>query len=159
MFSISSPSASLPFVRGSTGLRLISLTVMQSLNVVFHVSLNKFLNKTAYDVTVMDDLALGCASLLSAHYVPVYLKQSCWYKFVDAAKTDRIKEVTYQICVYVYNNCWCDVLTVFSKRDKLEIGGVNPLETCKYSHGCVRTSPIYGCIKNIGSSWWKRCNR
>ena len=42
----------------------------------------------AYDVTVMDDLALGGASLLSAHYVPVYLKQSCWHKFVDAAKTD-----------------------------------------------------------------------
>ena len=74
---------------------------MQSLNVVFHVSLNKLLNKPAYDVTVMDDLALGGASLLSAHYVPVYLKQSCWHKFVDAAKTDRIKEVTYQICVCV----------------------------------------------------------
>ena len=103
---------------------------MQSLNVVFHVGLNKLLNKPAYDVTVMDDLALGGASLLSAHYVPVYLKQSCWHKFVDAAKTDRIKEVTYQICICVYNNCWCDVLIVFSKRDKLEIGGVNPLETC-----------------------------
>ena len=75
---------------------------MQSLNVVFHVSLNKLLNKPAYDVTVMDDLALGGASLLSAHYVPVYLKQSCWHKFVDAAKTDRIKEVTYEICVCVY---------------------------------------------------------
>ena len=49
---------------------------MQSLNVVFHVSLNKLLNKPAYDVTVMDDLALGGASLLSALYVPVYLKQS-----------------------------------------------------------------------------------
>ena len=159
MLSISSPSASLPFVRGATGLRLISLTVMQSLNVVFHVSLNKLLNKPAYDVTVMDDLALGGASLFSAHYVPVYLKQSCWHKFVDVAKTDRIKEVTYQISVCVYNNCWCDVLTVFSKRDKLEIGGVNPLETCQYSHGCVRTSPIYGCIKNISSSWWKRCSR
>ena len=69
---------------------------MQSLNVVFHVGLNKLLNKPAYDVTVMDDLALGGASLLSAHYVPVYLKQSYWHKFVDAAKTDRIKEVTYQ---------------------------------------------------------------
>ena len=103
---------------------------MQSLNVVFHVSLNKLLNKPAYDVTVMDDVALGGASLLSAHYVPVYLKQSCSHKFVDTAKTDRIKEVTYQICVCVYNNCWCDVLIVFSKRDKLEIGGVNPLETC-----------------------------
>ena len=91
--------------------------------------LNKLLNKPAYDVTVMDDLALGGASLLSAHYIPVYLKQSCWHKFVDAAKTDRIKEVTYQICVCVYNNCWCDELTVFSKRDKLEIGGVNPLKT------------------------------
>ena len=159
MLSISSPSASLPFVRGATGLRLISLTVMQSLNVVFHVGLNKLLTKPAYDVTVMDDLALGGASLLSAHYVPVYLKQSCWHKFVDAAKTDRIKEVRYQICICVYNNCWCDVLTIFSKRDKLEIGGVNPLQTCKYSHGCVRTSPIYSCIKNISSSWWKRCNR
>ena len=179
MLSISSPSASLPFVRGATGLRLISLAVMQSLYVVFHVILSKLLNKPAYDVTVLDDLALGGASLLSAlryrpyevtiplgwasegdrapqfrqrillflrchltvphgsgqsrvmaHCVPVYLKQSCWHKFVDAAKTDRIKEVTYQICVCVYNNCWCDVLTVFSKRDKLEIGGVNPLETC-----------------------------
>ena len=30
---------------------------MQSLNVVFDVSLNKLLNKTSYDVTVMDDLA------------------------------------------------------------------------------------------------------
>ena len=159
MLSISSPSASLPFVRGATGLRLISLTVMESLNVVFHVSCNKLLNKPAYDVTVMDDLILGGASLLSAHYVPVYLKQSCWHKFVDAAKTDRIKEVTYQICVCVYNNCWCDVLTVFSKRDKLEIGGVNLLETCYYLHGCVRTSPIYGCIKSISWSWWKRCNQ
>ena len=105
MLSISSPSASLPFVRGAIGLRLISLTVMQSLNVVFHVSLNKLLNKPAYDVTVMDDVALGGASLLSAHYVPVYLKQSCSHKFVDTAKTDRSKEVTYQICVCVYNNC------------------------------------------------------
>ena len=76
---------------------------MQSLNVVFHVGLNKLLTKPAYDVT---------------------------HKFVDAAKTDRIKEVRYQLCICVYNNCWCDVLTVFSKRDKLEIGGVNPLETC-----------------------------
>ena len=96
MLSISSPSASLPFVRGATGLRLISLTVMQSLNVVFHVGLNKLLTKPAYDVTVMDDLALGGASLLSAHYVPVYLKQSCWHKFVDAAKTDRTS-----------NGYWC----------------------------------------------------
>ena len=48
---------------------------MQSLNVVFHVGLNKLLTKPAYDVTIMDDLALGGASLLSAHYVPVYLKQ------------------------------------------------------------------------------------
>ena len=32
---------------------------MQSLNVVFHVGLNKLLTKPAYDVTVMDDLALG----------------------------------------------------------------------------------------------------
>ena len=63
---------------------------MQSLNVVFHVGLNKLLNKPAYDVTVMDDLALRGASWLSAH----------------------------------------DLLTVFSKRDKLETGGVNPLETC-----------------------------
>ena len=69
---------------------------MQSLNVVFDVSLTKLLNKPSYDVNVMGDLALGGgASLLSAHYVPVYLKQSCWHKFVDAAKTDRIKEVTY----------------------------------------------------------------
>ena len=103
---------------------------MESLNIVFHVSLNKLLNKPAYDVTVMDDFTLGGASLLSAHYIPVYLKQSCWHKFVDAAKTDRIKEVTYLICVCVYNNCWCDVLTVFPKRDKLEIGCVNPFETC-----------------------------
>ena len=103
---------------------------MESLNVVFHVILNKLLNKPAYDVTVMDDFTSGDASLLSDHYVPVYLKQSCWHKFVDAAKTDRIKEVTYQIGVCVYNNCWCDVLTVFSKRDKLEIGCVNPFETC-----------------------------
>ena len=66
MLSISSPSASLPFVMGATGLRLISLAVMQSLYVVFHVSLSKLLNNPAYDVTVMDDLALGGASLLSA---------------------------------------------------------------------------------------------
>ena len=59
MLSISSPSAPLPFVRGAIGLRLISLTVMQSLNVVFDVSLNKLLNKPSYDVTVMDDLAIG----------------------------------------------------------------------------------------------------
>ena len=76
MLSISSHSASLPFVRGATGLRLISLTVMQSLNVVFHVSLNKLLNKPAYDVTVMDDVALGGASLLSAHYVPVSVSET-----------------------------------------------------------------------------------
>ena len=31
---------------------------MQSLNVVFHVSLNKLLNKPAYDVTVMDDFGI-----------------------------------------------------------------------------------------------------
>ena len=90
MLSISSSSASLPFVRGATGFRLIFLTVVQSLNVVFVVSLNNLLNKPSYDVTVMDDLALEGTSLLSAHYVPVYLKQSCWHKFVDAAKTDRI---------------------------------------------------------------------
>ena len=77
MFSISSLSASLPFVRGAIGLLLISLTVMQSLNGVLHVSLNKLLNKPVYDVTVMNDLTLGGASLLSAHYVAVYLKQSC----------------------------------------------------------------------------------
>ena len=76
MLSISSPSASLPFVRGATSFRLIFLTVMQSLNVVFDVSLNKLLNKTSYGVTVTDDLALEAASLLSAHYVPVYVKQS-----------------------------------------------------------------------------------
>ena len=58
MLSISSPSAALPFVREAAGLRLISLTVMQSLNVVFHVSLNKLLNKPAYDVTVMDDFGI-----------------------------------------------------------------------------------------------------
>ena len=58
MLSISSPSAALPFVREATGLPLISLTVMQSLNVVFHVSLNKLLNKPAYDVTVMDDFGI-----------------------------------------------------------------------------------------------------
>ena len=101
---------------------------MQSLNVVFDVSLNKLLNKPSYDVTVMDDLALEGTSLLSAHYVPVYLKQSCWHKFVDAAKTDRIKEVTYQIYVWFYNNCWYNVL--FSECYRLEIGGVNPIETC-----------------------------
>ena len=61
MLSISSPSASLPVVRGAIGLRLISFTVMQSLDVVFDVSLNKLLNKPAYDVTVMHDLALGGA--------------------------------------------------------------------------------------------------
>ena len=76
MLSISSFSASLPFVRGATGFRLIFVTVVQSLNVFFDVSLNKLLNKPSYDVTVMDDLALEGASLLSAHYVPVYLKQS-----------------------------------------------------------------------------------
>ena len=157
MLSISSPSASLPFVRGATGFQLIFLTVMQSLNVVFDVSLNKLLNKPSYDVTVMDDLALEGASLLSAHYVPVYLKQSCWHKFVDAAKTDIIKELTYQIYVCVYNNCWHNVL--FSERYRLEIGGVNPLETCLYSYGCARIFPIYGCIKHIRSSWWKRCYR
>ena len=75
MLSISSPSASLPFVRGATGLRLISLTVVQSLNIVFDASLNKLLNKPSYDITVMDDLALGGASLLSAHYVPVAQRQ------------------------------------------------------------------------------------
>ena len=101
---------------------------MQSLTVVFDVSLNKLLNKPLYDVTVMDDLALEGTSLLSAHYVPVYLKQSCWHKFVDAAKTDRIKEVTYQIYVCFYNNCWNNVL--FSECYRLEIGGVNPIETC-----------------------------
>ena len=58
MLSISSPSAALPFVREATGLQLISLTVMQSLTVVFHVSLNKLLNKPAYDVTVMDDFGI-----------------------------------------------------------------------------------------------------
>ena len=94
---------------------------MQSLNVVFHVSLNKLLNKPAYDVTVMDDLALGGASLLSAHYVPVYLKQSCWHKFVDDAKTDRTSngswcigikgEMSGTVCVtftwdiYIYMSC------------------------------------------------------
>ena len=79
-------------MRGATGFWLIYLTVVQSLDVVFDVSLNKLLNKPSYDVTVMDDLALEGASLLSAHYVPVYLKQSWWHKFVDAAKTDRIKD-------------------------------------------------------------------
>ena len=69
---------------------------MQSLNVVFHVGLNKLLNKPAYDVTVMDDLALGGASLLSAHYFPLYLKQSCWHKFVDAAKTDAMYSQYFQ---------------------------------------------------------------
>ena len=83
---------------------------MQSLHVVFDVSLNKLLNKPSYDITLMDDLALEGASLLSAHYVPVCLKQSCLHKFVDAAKTDRIKEVTYQIYVCVYNNCWHNIL-------------------------------------------------
>ena len=96
---------------------------MQSLNV--EVSINKLLNKPSYDVTVMGDLALEGASLLSALYVPVYLKQSCWHKFVDAAKTDRIKEVTYQVYVCVYNNCWHNVL--YSERYRLEIVGVNPL--------------------------------
>ena len=42
---------------------------MESLNVVFHVSLNKLLNKPAYDVTVMDDFTSGDASLLSAQYI------------------------------------------------------------------------------------------
>ena len=66
MLSISSPSASLSFVRGAFGLRLISLTVIRNLDVVFDVSLNKLLNKPSYDVTVMDVLAQGGASLLSA---------------------------------------------------------------------------------------------
>ena len=35
---------------------------MRSLDVVFDVSLNKLLNKPSYDVTAMDDLALGGAS-------------------------------------------------------------------------------------------------
>ena len=74
---------------------------MQSLNIVFVMSvLNKFLSKPSYDVTVMNDLALGGAPLLRAYYVPVYLKQSRWHKFVDAAKTDKIKKVTYQIYVF-----------------------------------------------------------
>ena len=72
---------------------------MQSLNVVFDISLNKLLNKPSYDVIVMDDLALGGASLFSARYVSVYLKQSCWHKFVDTE--NRIKEVTYLIYVCV----------------------------------------------------------
>ena len=58
MFSISAPSASLPFVGAATGLRVISLTVMQSLNAVFDVSLNKLLNKPSYDVTVMSDFGI-----------------------------------------------------------------------------------------------------
>ena len=86
MFDISSPPAALPFTRGDTDLRLISHTVMRSLDVVFDVSLNKLLNKPSYDVTVMDDLAWGGTSLFSLHYVLVYLKQSGWHKFVDAAK-------------------------------------------------------------------------
>ena len=59
MLSINSPSASLSFVGAATGLRLISLTMMQSLNVVSDVSLTKLLNKPSYDVTVTGDLALG----------------------------------------------------------------------------------------------------
>ena len=58
MCSISASSASLPFVGTATGLRLISLTVMQSLNAVFDVSLNKLLNKPSYDVTVMGDFGI-----------------------------------------------------------------------------------------------------
>ena len=53
------------------GLPLISFTVMRSLNVL-NVSLNKLLNKPSYEFTVMDDLALGGASLLSAHCLAVY---------------------------------------------------------------------------------------
>ena len=45
-------------VGAATGLRLISLTVMQSLNAVFDVSLNKLLNKPSYDVTVMGDFGI-----------------------------------------------------------------------------------------------------
>ena len=39
---------------------------MRSLDVVFDIGLKKLLNKPSYDVAVMDDLALGGASLLSA---------------------------------------------------------------------------------------------
>ena len=52
---------------------------MQSLNVVFHDSLNKLLNKPAYDVTVMYELALEDASLISAHY----LWQCIWNNHAD----------------------------------------------------------------------------
>ena len=40
----------------------------------------------------MDDLALEGASFLSAHYVPVYLKQSCWHKFIDDAKPIELRK-------------------------------------------------------------------
>ena len=100
---------------------------MRSLDVVFVVSLNKLLNKLSYDVTVMDDLAWGGTSLLSIHYGPVYLKQSCAdTNSLTPQRTDRIKEVTYQIYVCVYNNCWHNVL--FSERYRLEIGGVKSIK-------------------------------
>ena len=38
---------------------------MQSLNVVFDVSLNKLLNKPSYDVTAMDDFALAGGRIIA----------------------------------------------------------------------------------------------
>ena len=154
MLSISSSSASLPFVRNAIGIPLISLTMMRGLDVVFDVSLNKLLNKPSYDFTVMDDLA----SLFSAHCLPVYLKQSCKHKFVDAAKTDRIKEVTYQINVCVYNNCWYNVL--FSERYGIGNWRCESIRNMLvFVRICYDFSHIYGWIKHISLSWWKRCCR
>ena len=51
---------------------------MQSLNVVFHVGLNKLLNKPAYDVTVMDDLALGVH-----HCLALTMFQCIWNNQAD----------------------------------------------------------------------------
>ena len=176
MLSVSSPSAPSPFVRGAFG-RLVSLIVMRKLDAVFDVSLNKLLNKPSYDVTVMDDLALGGASLLSASVCEttsahkllsmLLLNGNCWGKILcinmywtctsqntvalttfqciwnnhadtnssTPRRTDRIKEVTCQIYVRVYNNCWYNVL--FSERYRLEIGGVDPLK-----HVSIRTGVL-----------------
>ena len=121
MLSISSPSASLPFVRSPRSPINLSHSDAHTY-VVFDVSLNKLLNKPSYDVTVMDDLALGDVSLLRAHYVPQF--QCIWNNHADInSKTDRMKELTYEIYVCVFNNCWHNEL--FSERYRLKIVGVS----------------------------------
>ena len=130
MLSISSPSALLPFVRGATALQIISLIVMRNLYVAFDVSVNKLLNKPSYDITVMDDLALGVHHCLA---LTIVMLQCIWNNHADIhsstpRRTDMIKEVTCQIYVCVYNKCWRNVL--FSECYRLEIGGLDPLETC-----------------------------